>query len=301
MKDLEEKEFNKTFLGFTAFIRAYEIEDIAKYHGWDDIDYTQIKPIFDDLAKLTVGLIDYADVDSCLDIDTEEDSTEIKNYNYYKPCAVDFEGCDLCFFKNFRFINRYHAYDDMDTFLVDSISMHQFLDKLRDKYDARLITLIRGFAFIEFTMAKENADKIEKWEQNKEDENDDGDFYECAINSYMEDYDLEEASYGEFYDSLLNPKIVTFEMIKEKYSNINVDFNALKDMIMKDENFHTMTISDSDGNNVNFDNPNFEQIHGYYDNEDDDYAEVIFRKDGTAHIVETNEVFIWNQRLYENK
>lgn len=45
--------------------------------------------------------------------------------------------------------------------------------------------------------------------------------------------------------------------------------------------------------------PNVETIHGIYDDGKDKRSEVIFRKDGTAYIVNLDETFVWNQQLFD--
>ena len=128
-----KREFNKKYLSLNVFIRAREIKHIAECHGWDDIDYSQIKSILDDFAKLTVGFIDYGDIDSTLDIDFDsEDSTKAKHYIYYKSCMVDFKGCNLCFFKGFKIANKYKASNNMITMLIDNISLQAQFDTLRE-------------------------------------------------------------------------------------------------------------------------------------------------------------------------
>ena len=81
----------------------------------------------------------------------------------------------------------------------------------------------------------------------------------------------------------------------------DITFDELKEYALRQNVFHIWTFENADGYGIGQDDPNVETIHGIFDDGENEYSEVIFRKDGTAHIVETNEVFIWNQQLYEDK
>ena len=191
---LKERKWDKSFLGFSVFIRANEIETIAKHHGWDDIDYSQIKSMLDDLSKMTVGLIDCAEEESSFDIDIDD-----KCYQYLKQCDVLFEKCSLCFFKEFKILHKERAYRNMIYLTVDRDSFYPFFELLREKYDTRLITLVQGFAFIEFVIDKKNIRKIEKYKNNHE-----STFYDCNVDNYMIDEDLDECLYSDYLKSLID-------------------------------------------------------------------------------------------------
>ena len=79
----------------------------------------------------------------------------------------------------------------------------------------------------------------------------------------------------------------------------DMSFDELKEYALKQNVFHTWSYQNAEGYGIGTDDPNVETIHGYCDDGENEYSEVIFRKDGTAHIVAPNEVFIWNQQLYE--
>ena len=81
----------------------------------------------------------------------------------------------------------------------------------------------------------------------------------------------------------------------------DITFDELKKYALRQNVFHTWTFENADGYGIGTDDPKVETIHGVFDDGENEYSEVIFRKDGTAHIIETNEVFIWNQQLYERK
>ena len=81
----------------------------------------------------------------------------------------------------------------------------------------------------------------------------------------------------------------------------DITFDELKEYALRQNVFHTCTFENADGYGIGMNEPNVETIHGIFDDGENEYSEVIFRKDGTAYIVETDEVFVWNQQLYENK
>ena len=85
-------------------------------------------------------------------------------------------------------------------------------------------------------------------------------------------------------------------------SDVGLDdiiWEELKDYVVQQNVFHTCTFENADGYGINLKNPNVETIHGICDDGEDEYSEVIFRKDGTAYIVNLDETFIWNQQLFE--
>ena len=277
--------WDKSYLALNVFIRKNELETIAEYHNWNDIDYSQIKSIFDDLVKMTVGLIDEDNYESEFDTDKDDE-----NFYYLKQCKINFKDeCNVCLLSNFKIIYRVHEYRSMDFLTIDSISLQPFFEVLREKYDTRLITLLQGFTFIEFVINKKNADKIEKWKSKNIDE----DYYKCAINYYMKNNNLEESTYKDFFKSLIKP---TFEIIKERYSNLKLCFKHLGENVSKDENFHTVMFEDINGKGIDMNDSKVEEIHAWFDNGVDD-AEVIFKKDGTAIFKDNSEIiFEWKHK-----
>lgn len=99
-----------------------------------------------------------------------------------------------------------------------------------------------------------------------------------------------------------------YDVIKDIFKTISdfgledITFDKLKKYVLQQQVFHTCISKNADGYGINLKNSNVETIHGICDDGEDEYSEVIFRKDGTAYIVNLDETFIWNQRLFdENK
>ena len=155
--------------------------------------------MLDDLSKMTVGLIDYAEEESSFDIDVDDENEKFKYYQYLKQCDVLFEKCSLCFFKEFKILHKEHAYRNMVYLTVDRESFYPLFEVLREKYDTRLVTLVQGFAFIEFVIDKKNIRKIEKYKNNHE-----STFYDCNVDNYMNEEDLDECLYLDYFKSLID-------------------------------------------------------------------------------------------------
>ena len=96
-----------------------------------------------------------------------------------------------------------------------------------------------------------------------------------------------------------------YDVIKDIFKSASdvgledITWEELKDYVMQQNVFHTEMFQNADGYGIGTDDPNVETIHGYCDDGEDEYSEVIFKKDGTAHIVKLDETFIWNRQLFD--
>lgn len=99
-----------------------------------------------------------------------------------------------------------------------------------------------------------------------------------------------------------------YDVIKDIFKSASdvdledIAWEELKDYVLEQKIFHTWTFENADGYGIDTYSSDVETIHGIFDNGEDEYSEVIFRKDGTAYIVNLDETFVWNQQLFdENK
>jgi hypothetical protein len=96
-----------------------------------------------------------------------------------------------------------------------------------------------------------------------------------------------------------------YDVIKDIFksaSDVGLDditWEELKDYVMRQNVFHTEMYQNADNQGIDPHSSDVETIHGYCDDGEVEYSEVIFRKDGTAYIVTTDETFIWNQQLFD--
>lgn len=95
-----------------------------------------------------------------------------------------------------------------------------------------------------------------------------------------------------------------YDVIKDIFKTVpfvgleDLTFDELKEYVSQQSVFHTCTFENVDGFGIDSKEPNVETIHGICDDGEDNYSEVIFRKDGTAYIVNLDEIFIWNRQLF---
>ena len=96
-----------------------------------------------------------------------------------------------------------------------------------------------------------------------------------------------------------------FDVIKDIFKTASdvgledITFDELKEFVSRQNIFHTKMFQNADGYGIGADDPNVKTIHGYFDDGENEYSEVVFKKDGTALIVETDETFIWNKQLHD--
>ena len=96
-----------------------------------------------------------------------------------------------------------------------------------------------------------------------------------------------------------------YDVIKDIFKSASdvdlpdITWEELKDYVMQQNVFHTEIFENADGYGIDPKDPNVETIHAYCDDGEDEYSETIFRKDGTAYIVNLDETFIWNQQLFD--
>ena len=96
-----------------------------------------------------------------------------------------------------------------------------------------------------------------------------------------------------------------YDVIKDIFksaSNVGLDditWEELKDYVMQQNVFHTEMFENADGYGIDPKDSNVETIHACCDDGEDESSEVIFRKDGTAYIVNLDETFVWNQQLFD--
>lgn len=79
----------------------------------------------------------------------------------------------------------------------------------------------------------------------------------------------------------------------------DITWEELKDYVMQQNVFHTEMFENADGYGIDPHSLDVETIHACCDDGEDEYSETIFRKDGTARIVNINEIFVWNQQLFD--
>lgn len=79
----------------------------------------------------------------------------------------------------------------------------------------------------------------------------------------------------------------------------DITWEELKDYALQQKVFHTWTFENADGFGIDPKDPNVETVHGICDDGEDEYSEVIFRKDGSAYIANLDEIFVWNQQLFD--
>ena len=96
-----------------------------------------------------------------------------------------------------------------------------------------------------------------------------------------------------------------YDVIKDIFKSASdvgledITWEELKDYVMQQNVFHTEMFENADGYGIDPKDPNVETIHACCDDGEDEYSETIFRKDGTAYIVNLEETFIWNWQLFD--
>ena len=96
-----------------------------------------------------------------------------------------------------------------------------------------------------------------------------------------------------------------FDVIKDIFksaSDVGLDditWEELKDYVMQQNVFHTEAFDSADHRGIDPHSSEVEVIHRFCDDGEDEYSETIFYKDGTARIVNINEIFVWNQQLFD--
>ena len=96
-----------------------------------------------------------------------------------------------------------------------------------------------------------------------------------------------------------------YDVIKDIFksaSDVELDditWEELKDYVMQQNVFHTEMFENADGYGIDPHSLEVETIHACCDDGEDEYSETIFYKDGTARIVNINEIFVWNQQLFD--
>ena len=98
---------------------------------------------------------------------------------------------------------------------------------------------------------------------------------------------------------------IIYDVIKDIFKTASdvdlpdITWEELKDYVMQQNVFHTEMFENADGYGIDPHSLDVETIHAYCDDGEDEYSETIFRKDGTAYIVNLDETFIWNQQLFD--
>jgi hypothetical protein len=96
-----------------------------------------------------------------------------------------------------------------------------------------------------------------------------------------------------------------YDVIKDIFKSASeaglddITWEELKDNVLEQKVSHTWMYENADGYGIDPHSSEVETIHGICDDGEDEYSETIFRKDGTAYIVNLDETFIWNQQLYD--
>ncbi len=94
-----------------------------------------------------------------------------------------------------------------------------------------------------------------------------------------------------------------YDVIKDIFKSVSdvglddITWEGLKDYVMQQKVFHTEMFENADGYGIDPKDSNVEAIHAYCDDGEDEYSEVIFKKDGSAYICKFDETFVWNQQL----
>lgn len=94
-----------------------EMREIVESKKWEDVDFSQIKPLLDDLASMTFGLCRKPKEEPFLD----------RDFSYVAFYEFDFnEQCNLCLLQAFGYTEGYYIDTDIVKLEVNKESLQEF-------------------------------------------------------------------------------------------------------------------------------------------------------------------------------
>lgn len=129
-----------------------EMREIVELKKWEDVDFSQIKPLLDDLASMTFGLCRKPKEEPFLD----------RDFSYVAFYEFDFnEQCNLCLLQAFGYTEGYYIDTDIVKLEVNKESLQEFFLALKRKYNDHILAVVYKFINVAIVITEENADKIE--------------------------------------------------------------------------------------------------------------------------------------------
>ena len=129
-----------------------EMREIVESKKWEDVDFSQIKPLLDDLASMTFGLCRKPKEEPFLD----------RDFSYVAFYEFDFnEQCNLCLLQAFGYTEGYYIDTDIVKLEVNKESLQEFFLALKQKYNDHILAVVYKFINVAIVITEENADKIE--------------------------------------------------------------------------------------------------------------------------------------------
>lgn len=129
-----------------------EMREIVESKKWEDVDFSQIKPLLDDLASMTFGLCRKPKEEPFLD----------RDFSYVAFYEFDFnEQCNLCLLQAFGYTEGYYIDTDIVKLEVNKESLQEFFLVLKQKYNDHILAVVYKFINVAIVITEENADKIE--------------------------------------------------------------------------------------------------------------------------------------------
>ena len=107
-----------------------EMREIVESKKWEDVDFSQIKPLLDDLASMTFGLCRKPKEEPFLD----------RDFSYVAFYEFDFnEQCNLCLLQAFGYTEGYYIDTDIVKLEVNKESLQDFFLALKQKYNEHIL------------------------------------------------------------------------------------------------------------------------------------------------------------------
>ena len=129
-----------------------EMREIVESKKWEDVDFSQVKPLLDDLASMTFGLCRKPKEEPFLD----------RDFSYVAFYEFDFnEQCNLCLLQAFGYTEGYYIDTDIVKLEVNKESLQEFFLALKQKYNDHILAVVYKFINVAIVITEENADKIE--------------------------------------------------------------------------------------------------------------------------------------------
>ena len=109
-----------------------EMREIVESKKWEDVDFSQIKPLLDDLASMTFGLCRKPKEEPFLD----------RDFSYVAFYEFDFnEQCNLCLLQAFGYTEGYYIDTDIVKLEVNKESLQEFFLALKQKYNGHILAV----------------------------------------------------------------------------------------------------------------------------------------------------------------
>lgn len=129
-----------------------DMREIVESKKWEDVDFSQVKPLLDDLASMIFGLCRKPKEEPFLD----------RDFSYVAFYEFDFnEQCNLCLLQAFGYTEGYYIDTDIVKLEVNKESLQEFFLALKQKYNDHILAVIYKFINVAIVITEENADKIE--------------------------------------------------------------------------------------------------------------------------------------------